>query len=185
MSSPSHITTNVAKVSPPQSATAIVGLGSNLSFLKLAPEQIVLAAMERLRALSLEVKTSSLYLTEALDCPAGTADFVNAVMLLRLPAGHCALELLDSLQAIEADFDRQRGAQKNQARTLDLDLISFQNQQHSDERLILPHPRAMQRKFVMLPLAEIVPNLILPGQGQTVMQLLDQLKSPEKLKRIS
>lgn len=188
MSSPRNITTsseNAPNASIVSSIMAIISLGSNLPFANLPPEEIVLAAVERLRAISLDVSVSSLYLTEALDCPTGTADFVNAAMVLQLAPEWSAHQLLSSLQEIEADFGRQRTAQRNQARTLDIDLISFENQMLAEERLSLPHPRAMQRRFVLMPLAEIIPNLVLPGQSLTVLQALHQLPNHERLQLFS
>ena len=61
---------------------------------------------------------------------------------------------------------------KNQARTLDIDIISFGNQELESSRLILPHPRATQRRFVLMPLAEIHPEMVLPGQSENIAQLL-------------
>lgn len=165
--------------------TAIVGLGSNLPFSGLSPQQVILSAVEKLKSISLEACVSSMYLTEPLDCPAGTPDFVNAIMLMELSAEHSAADLLRSLQAIEMDFGRQRGAIQNQARSLDLDIIFFGNQQFNDSFLTLPHPRALQRKFVLLPLSEISPDLVFPGETQTVSQLLTQLSGQERVRRIA
>jgi len=185
MSSPSSTTVNASKVSMVSTVTAIVSLGSNLPFSGLSPQQVVLSAVERLKSISLETRVSSMYLTEPLGCPADTPDFVNAIMLMKLSAERSAADLLRSLQAIEMDFGRQRGAIQNQARSLDLDLISFGNQQLNDSSLTLPHPRALQRKFVLLPLSEISSDLVFPGQTKTVSQLLAQLSSQERVRRIA
>ena len=104
--------------------------------------------------------SSSLYRSAPVE--ASGPDFINAVAELHttLPA----LALLHLLQAIEQDFGRMRSV-RNAPRTLDLDLLCYGDAVlHSDE-LTLPHPRAHLRAFVLLPLAEIDPQLSLPGLG--------------------
>jgi 2-amino-4-hydroxy-6-hydroxymethyldihydropteridine diphosphokinase len=72
----------------------------------------------------------------------------------------------------------------NEPRLLDLDLIAFGQRALSTPTLVLPHPRAHLRRFVLQPLSEIAPGFILPGQAQTVSQLLNGLKGTDKLKRV-
>jgi 2-amino-4-hydroxy-6-hydroxymethyldihydropteridine diphosphokinase len=94
--------------------------------------------------------------------------FINAAALLET-----SLEphvLLDALLAIEQHAGRVR-AERNGPRTLDLDLLHMDGVQLADERLVLPHPRIAERAFVLLPLAELAPDLQLPGQGR-VAELL-------------
>lgn len=176
MSTPSNIT---------DSYSVAVSLGSNLPYLNRSPREIVLAAMESLRGISTESKASSLYLSEPIDCPPDVGDFINAAMVLRLASQTTARELLLILQGIEADFGRQRGGEQNQARTLDLDIISFENQLLESSELILPHPRAIERGFVLMPLAEIYPELVLPGQAANIAQLLAALPSIEDVRLLT
>ena len=68
--------------------------------------------------------------------------------------------------------------------SLDLDLIAFGAERRHNSQLRLPHPRAHRRAFVLAPLGEIAPDLILPGQRQSVRQLLAQLAGNEKLRRL-
>jgi 2-amino-4-hydroxy-6-hydroxymethyldihydropteridine diphosphokinase len=89
------------------------------------------------------------------------------------------------LQALEKEFGRQPKEVLNEPRPLDLDLISFGRERRGAENLALPHPRAHQRCFVLQPLAEIAPDLVLPGQSQTVAQLLSQLPPDPGMSRIS
>lgn len=159
-----------------------VSLGSNLPYLDRSPREVVLCAMESLRRISIESKASSLYMTTPIDCPPDVGDFINAAMILRLDPATSAHELLLTLQAIEADFGRQRGVEQNQARTLDIDIISFENQILESADLILPHPRAIERRFVLLPLAEIQPEMVLPGQSANLVQLLAGLSSTEDVR---
>tara|TARA_B110000858_G_scaffold185553_1_gene227852 strand:- start:19830 stop:20366 length:537 start_codon:yes stop_codon:yes gene_type:complete len=167
------------------SVTATVSLGSNLSYLNRLPREIVLAAMEDLGRISIESQSSSLYLSEPIDCPPDVGDFINAAMVLRLSSKTSAQELLGVLQGIEADYGRQRGARQNQARSLDIDIISYENQELESKNLILPHPRAIERKFVLMPLAEICPEMLLPGQLLNIAQLLAGLPRTENVRLLS
>ena len=167
------------------SVTVAVSLGSNLPFLQHSPREIVLAAMQSLRGISIESRASSLYLSEPIDCPSGSEDFINAAMVLRLTSETSASELLVLLQGIEADYGRQRGAAQNQARTLDIDIISYGNQELESADLILPHPRATQRRFVLMPLAEIEPEMVLPGQTANIAQLLAGLPRIENVQLLA
>jgi 2-amino-4-hydroxy-6-hydroxymethyldihydropteridine diphosphokinase len=72
----------------------------------------------------------------------------------------------------------------NEPRPLDLDLIAFGTETRHAPDFVLPHPRAHFRRFVLQPLSEIAPDLILPGQRKTVLQLLAEFSSDEILKRI-
>jgi 2-amino-4-hydroxy-6-hydroxymethyldihydropteridine diphosphokinase len=83
--------------------------------------------------------------------------------------------LLSKLQAVEREFGRPGRHGRNTPRTLDLDLLTFGLERRESERLILPHPRAHERAFVLAPLNEIAPQLILPGQQKTVRELLQDL----------
>lgn len=135
-----------------------VALGANLG----DPIATVKAAIGALRALpdTEFVAASSLYRT----APVGLKhqpDFINAVV--ELIAGLPAPTLLNSLFAIEEDFGRLRSV-RNAPRTLDLDLLLYGNSVSRDPLLTLPHPRLHERAFVLAPLAEIAPRLMIPGR---------------------
>ena len=134
---------------------AYVGIGANLG----DAAQTVRAAAERLRPLGLR-HLSSLYRSAPID--AAGPDFVNAVA--ELDCSLAPLELLQALQAIEQDFGRQR-PYRNAPRTLDLDLLLHGEERLAGEALTLPHPRLHQRAFVLQPLLELVPDLVVPGLG--------------------
>jgi len=85
--------------------------------------------------------------------------------------------LLAKLQTLEKEFGRQPKAVLNEPRALDLDLIAFGGETRSTPALTLPHPRAHLRPFVLQPLSEIAPDYRLPGQTQTVLELLKSLPS--------
>lgn len=178
MSTPRNITDS-------HSVIATVSLGSNLPYLNRQPKEIVLAAMQSLERISIESQASSLYLSEPIDCPPDVGDFINAAMVLRLAPKISAHDLLHILQGIEADYGRRRGAEQNQARTLDIDLISYGNQELESDDLILPHPRAMERRFVLMPLTEICPDMRLPGQLANIAQLLAELPRTEGVRLLS
>ena len=146
-----------------------VAIGSNLG----NPQVTVDEAIDALAALrgSILRAMSSLYRT----APVGLKrqpDFINAAVALdtRLSAS----ELLTELFAVEARFGRQRSI-RNAPRTLDLDLLLYGDQVSNDPQLTLPHPRMHLRAFVLAPLAEIAPGLIIPGRG-AVEDLLDQCR---------
>jgi 2-amino-4-hydroxy-6-hydroxymethyldihydropteridine diphosphokinase len=137
--------------------------------------------MDKLQALSDEpILRSSLWRSQPIDCPAGSPPFVNAVVGLVLRFGETPQSLLSKLQDLEREFGRAPKTVLNEPRPLDLDLIAFGSQTLHGPRLSLPHPRAHLRRFVLQPLVEIAPNLILPGQSQTARVLLDRLSAQEQ-----
>ena len=96
-----------------------------------------------------------------------------------------AEELLTRLQVLEKEFGRAPKVVLNEARPLDLDLIAFGDEVRHSPALILPHPRAHLRRFVLAPLAEIAPDLILPGQKKSVRELLQTLRTDEVIEPLS
>ena len=115
---------------------------------------------------------SSLWRTEPVDCPPGSPSFLNAALGLQPKPGATPESLLDDLLALEARLGRTRSGLANAPRVIDLDLIAFGIETRATPTLTLPHPRAHQRAFVLAPLAEITPGLVLPGQQKTVTELL-------------
>jgi 2-amino-4-hydroxy-6-hydroxymethyldihydropteridine diphosphokinase len=141
--------------------------------------------MERLQEFSDQpLVKSSLLETTPVDCPPGSANFVNAVVGLTPRAGETPESLLRRLRELENEFGRVPKKILNEARPLDLDIISFGNEIRATAELILPHPRAHLRRFVLEPLAEIAPDLILPGRGRPVAELLRQLTSAEIVRKL-
>ena len=88
------------------------------------------------------------------------------------------------MQALEKEFGRRPKQVFNEARPLDLDLIAFGVEVRSTDRLTLPHPRAHLRRFVLEPLAEIAPDLVLPGQTASVRALLAALPTDEVIAKM-
>ncbi len=160
---------------------ACIALGSNLGD-RLANLQ---SARDRIRALdgiSAPILQSSIYETTPVDCETGAQNFYNAV--IEIGFAKSLNTLFDALQKIEHTLGRERNHERNISRTIDLDLLYF-GQEVRDDVLQLPHPRMMRRKFVLQPLAEIAPDLRLPGQIASVCELLTRLNSPELIKCVT
>jgi 2-amino-4-hydroxy-6-hydroxymethyldihydropteridine diphosphokinase len=160
---------------------AYIALGSNLG----ESRRIVAAAMDRLQTFSSQtLLRSSLWNSDPVDCPPGSPPFVNAVAGLAPNPGESPETLLLRLQELEREFGRGPKKVLNEARPLDLDLIAFGDARRATPLLTLPHPRAHLRRFVLEPLCEIAPELVLPGQTLTVLKLLERLQTNESLSRI-
>jgi len=155
---------------------AFIALGSNLG----DSQKIISDAMARLQNLSdAPILKSSLWQTSPVDCPPDSPKFLNAMVALIPHAGETPESLLNKLQTLEKDFGRTTKKILNVPRPLDLDLIAFGNETRNLPNLILPHPRAHQRRFVLQPLCEIAPDLILPAQNKTAAQLLADLPAKD------
>ena len=162
------------------SKLVLVALGSNLG----DSHQIILRAYDRLREFSaVPVLKSSLWQTMPVDCPPGSPRFVNAVAGLVPLADETPESLLDKLRKLEKEFGRRPKKVINEPRPLDLDLIAFGNETRNSPELILPHPRAHLRRFVLQPLSEIAPELVLPRQEKTVTRLLAELTADKIITR--
>lgn len=150
---------------------AYIGLGSNLG----DPRATVQAALAQLRLLpaSRVIAQSNLFHSAPVD--ADGDDYVNAALCL-----HTTLtpsELLKQLQLIEQTFGRQR-SYRNAPRTLDLDLLLYGQRKINSAELTIPHPRMTQRAFVLLPLLQIEPSIVIPGKGYArdyLAQVADQI----------
>ena len=127
---------------------------------------------------------SSLWQTTPVNCPPNSPLFVNAVVGLAPRAGETPESLLQKLRALEKEFGRPPKKVLNEPRALDLDLIAFGAEIRNTQELVLPHPRAHLRRFVLQPLSEIAPDLILPGQAKTISQLLAGLPAEETVTRL-
>jgi 2-amino-4-hydroxy-6-hydroxymethyldihydropteridine diphosphokinase len=156
---------------------AIVALGSNLG----DSPRILREAMDQLQEFSkLPLVRSSLWETIPVDCPPGSPNFVNAVAILVPRPRETPESLLRKLQAMEKKHGRRPKKVMNEPRPLDLDLITFRNEVRKTDRLVLPHPRAHQRQFVLRPLNEILPHFIL-AEDESVRNLLARALRDELL----
>lgn len=113
---------------------------------------------------------SGLYITKPVACPEGSGDYVNAVV--EIGWNGAPDELLARCQEIELFLGRIRTGIAGEPRTIDIDVLYCGNEVVAGDKLVLPHPRMHQRKFVLRPLNDIRPELVLPGQSATVSELL-------------
>ena len=118
-------------------------------------------------------RCSSLYRTAPVDCPGGSPPFVNAVMVIeRFDQKLDPTELLAGLLMLERAFGRLQRHERNEPRVLDLDVVAAGSLTGTFGALEVPHARAHGRAFVLLPMAELAPDFVLPGQSKTVSELL-------------
>ncbi len=125
---------------------------------------------------------SPVYETEPVDCPPGSENFLNAVVLIDTTLA--ASRLLDRAHAIEDAFGRERGdgIEVNAPRTLDVDVIVVGDRRADDDSLRLPHPRAHERAFVLQPWIDLEPDAVLPDHGPIVDLLQQTDRSGLKLR---
>lgn len=149
--------------------TAYIGLGANLGDARAA----ITAAIQAIRTIQGVTlgHPSSLYASAPID--SGGPDYVNAVVQVQTTVS--APDLLNALQTIEAQAGRER-PYRNAPRTLDLDLLLYGQATICSAALTVPHPRLWERAFVVIPLAEISPDLVTPAQiavvsAQTISRL--------------
>jgi 2-amino-4-hydroxy-6-hydroxymethyldihydropteridine diphosphokinase len=157
---------------------AFIALGANLApaleNLKSAIKDIKLLPFTKL------IKVSPLYCSAPFE--AVGPDFLNAVIYLMTELN--PNELLEKLQKIETKHHRTRTKMQNAPRTLDLDLLIYADlEQSNNSFLILPHPRLHERAFVLFPLMDIAPDLLIPGKG-LVKNLFLNVKN-QKIKKIN
>lgn len=160
-------------------AMVLVGLGSNQG----ESTDIVVAAIEALVSFAEPntLRSSQLFRTSPVNCPPGSGDFVNAAVTFDARAGLTPDELLQALKTIERDFGRAEKYQRNAPRELDLDLLLFDEQTRDTDVFTLPHPRAVDRLFVLKPAAQLVPDVIWPGLDKSIAHLLNELITDEEV----
>jgi 2-amino-4-hydroxy-6-hydroxymethyldihydropteridine diphosphokinase len=150
----------------------LIALGSSLGGRFGAPAAAVAAAIEALPEAGFQVLArSSLWRSASWPDPT-LPDYINALVIVETPL--TPAQALDRLHALEAGFGRDRTideAPRNAPRVIDLDLIAHGRSVIQSEKLVLPHPRAADRLFVMGPLAEIAPGWIHPQTGETAADL--------------
>ena len=149
-------------------------LGDRLANLRAARESIVDLANVKPPVLS-----SPVYETEPIDCEPGAGKFLNAVLEIEYDGDPS--ELLEQLVRVEESLGRERDHARNISRKIDIDLLYAGDLSVKSQRLQLPHPRMHLRRFVLLPLADIRPDLRLPDQTKTVRDLLAQIKDSTKV----
>jgi dihydroneopterin aldolase/2-amino-4-hydroxy-6-hydroxymethyldihydropteridine diphosphokinase len=143
---------------------AHVGLGSNVE-----PEANVRAAVRLLAARERVLAVSTFYWTEAV--PPGAPAFINGALALETQTPARELKLV-VLRDVEARLGRLRTPDRNAPRTIDCDLLVYGNEVARERNLLLPSPDIEARAFVAIPLFEIAPDLILPGSGRRLADVV-------------
>jgi 2-amino-4-hydroxy-6-hydroxymethyldihydropteridine diphosphokinase len=158
-----------------------IALGSNVGD-RLANLRAAYRNVANLGSDPAAVRCSSIYETSPVDSPPGVSSYLNAVM--EIEYDRPAIALLDSLLQIERALGRPSKRPRNAPRTIDLDLLYVGNSTLNSPEIIIPHPRITQRRFVLEPLAEVVPDLVLPGQTHSIRHLLMGLKTEEEVTKV-
>lgn len=153
-----------------------IALGSNLGD-RLAN---LMAAAELLREIAIPGAVflqAPIYQTEPLACPPDSPLFYNSVVEIEFEGS--PLDLLAFTQTIEKKLGRAATPERNAPRIIDVDLLYFDDSIFNSDALNIPHPRIDDRRFVLQPLADIRPDLVLPGWNRPIRQLLAELQSDE------
>lgn len=158
-----------------------VAVGSNLGE-RLANLRNARKDIAALSGVLPPMRSSAIYETEPVGCEKGAGKFFNAALEFGF-AGE-AQDLLRALAAIEKLLGRSATHARNVSRTIDLDLLYFGELEVETAELQLPHPRITEREFVLRPLADIRPDLVLPRQTEPVGTLLLQLTSAGEVVRV-
>ena len=158
-----------------------IALGANVGD-RLASLRAARGCIEAVDQLEPPLLASGIYETEPVDCEPGAPRFLNAVVEIGFAGA--ASELLAQLRAIERQLGRPSVHPRNVSRTIDLDLLYFGEQIIDTAELQLPHPRLHERAFVLQPLADIRPELVLPTRQRAVRELLANLNVTSELVRI-
>ncbi|MDZ4405746.1 2-amino-4-hydroxy-6-hydroxymethyldihydropteridine diphosphokinase [Prosthecobacter sp.] len=149
-----------------------IALGSNLGDRAENMRRGIELLLERIPGVKLTAR-APVYETEPVGCAPGTQSFLNTV--IEIEADCLPHDLHAHLKAVESALGRPEQRERNSPRTLDLDLLYADAVISDDPELILPHPRLHLRRFVLQPLADIRPDLVLPGQQHSVAELLVHL----------
>jgi len=153
-----------------------IALGSNLGDRKAELD----AALAFLRTLASDHKVceSPRFETQPIDCPVDSPVFLNSFAEIKIDTVFLPpLNLFGCLEEFEIERGRMPFRETNSPRPIDLDIIYYGNERFDQMGLIIPHPRAHLRRFVLEPLAYVRPDLILPGQTKTVRELWETMKT--------
>jgi 2-amino-4-hydroxy-6-hydroxymethyldihydropteridine diphosphokinase len=148
---------------------ALVAFGSNLGDREITLRDALTAIGTLSEA---PLRCSSWWGSAPVHMADDAGEFINGVVAMQTSLS--AWQLLQALQAIEQKAGRPQAHGFNASRVLDLDIICYGGATIDTPELVLPHPRAHQRLFVLTPLAELCPGLVLPGQTDTIEMLISQ-----------
>lgn len=159
----------------------LVGLGANLPSPVGEPLVTVEAALKRLESYGIRVVRRSRWYRTSPVPASDQPDFVNGVAVVETPLG--PQQLLTLLLQVEAEYGRVRG-QRWDARPLDLDLLAY-GDQVLKSGIEVPHPRLHQRRFVLVPLAEVAPDWVHPTLKRPVSALLADLTDADRVELLT
>jgi 2-amino-4-hydroxy-6-hydroxymethyldihydropteridine diphosphokinase len=155
-----------------------LGLGSNVGDRR----GNLTAAVRALPAHGVEViASSSVYETEPVGLVLDQRDFYNACV--RVETAHGPEELLDACKAVERSLGREPGGVRHGPRPIDVDLLLLDDVRYASDRLTLPHPEVLSRRFVLVPLLELDPELTLPD-GTRPADALEALGPGQEVRRV-
>ena len=154
-----------------------LGLGSNIGDRRAQLERAVAALPSHGVQV---VASSSLYETEPVGLVSDQRDFFNACVLIE--TAHHPEQLLDACKAVERELGREPGGERHGPRPIDVDVLLLDSLEYSSERLELPHPEVRSRRFVLVPLLELDPELTLPD-GTRLADALVALGSGQAVQR--
>jgi 2-amino-4-hydroxy-6-hydroxymethyldihydropteridine diphosphokinase len=160
-------------------AIGYLGLGSNVGDTRAHLAAAIAALPEHgVRVLA----CSSLYETEPVGLVLDQADFLNACLRIETDLG--PEELLDACKAVEREVGRTAGGPRHGPRVIDVDLLLLGDLEYSSERLTLPHAETSSRRFVLVPLLELDPELALPS-GVRLADTLSGLPDGQAVRRVA
>lgn len=165
---PPHPAAHQTSTSPPLKRVGF-SLGSNIGDRLASLEAIC----DHLSAVLGPLRLSQVYETEPVNCPEGSPPYLNAC--IEASADLPPEDILKLCLQTEQKLGRTRNGQYGEPRTCDIDILYYGDLRCNTTELTLPHPRAHLREFVLRPLCDIDPYLILPGQNRTVSELLSTL----------
>ncbi len=171
-----------SETAAPEQMRTAVALGSNIGD-RLENLRAARKAIFDLKNVKPPILSSAVDETEPIRCEPGAGKFLNAVVEFEYEGDPA--RLLEQLIQIEEALGRKRDHPQNVSRTIDIDLLYCSDQQINDERLQLPHPRLHLRAFVLRPLADIRPDLILPGQKKSIWELLAEVEQSGEMIRFA
>jgi 2-amino-4-hydroxy-6-hydroxymethyldihydropteridine diphosphokinase len=158
-----------------------IGLGSNIED-RLRHIREGFRRVSALHESDAPIRVSSVYETSPVDCEPGTMPYLNAAMEINYIGE--PVVLMGRLLELEKAMGRPSKRLRNAPRIIDLDILYMDNLVLNTPELVIPHPRLHQRRFVLAPLAEISPDLILRGQTSSVRTLLARLDDPGEVTRL-
>jgi len=127
------------------------------------------------------IRVSSLYETSPMY-NLDQNDFINCIV--EIQASLKPLDLLKETQSIEMKMGRNRNLDRNQARKIDIDILTYNNEIIGEKNLNIPHPSIKERKFVLVPLLELMGNISIPGYSKKIEDLIEDLdKNSDKIKK--